>query len=58
MFFYRELEQHENRTALILPKSEKLSYSELTEAAKAFNAAVSERSLVSSCCVETALNPL
>lgn len=46
MFFYRQLGQHGDRTALISPEGEKLSYSELAEAANAFNAAVPERSLI------------
>lgn len=46
MFFYRQLEQYKNRTALISSEGYAVSYDELVEAANAFNALVSERSLI------------
>lgn len=46
MFFYRQLEQYKNRTALISSEGYTVNYDELVESANEFNAAISERSLV------------
>lgn len=46
MFFYRQLEQYGDRTALITAEGRKISYNELVKAADSFSSAISERCLI------------